>query len=138
MWNYWGYRPDGYSYQTADEARTAQGGGPNYPLLLNPSLAYSHPTMSGYMNTPRNVVANSLSNRYAPPSTIITHCIYHRVGQSNLDKPTDLYYSATPTAGLGSRDLILFLDSSVKNLEVTNFPSSGPGGTSQWQQQRFP
>ncbi len=56
VWNYWGYRSDGFAYST-DEAA--------YKGLLRKSRVPSR-------NYPR------LANRFTPDYTIITHCIHHR------------------------------------------------------------
>lgn len=134
VWNYWGYRDDGYSYQSASDAAASQGSGPLYEFLLNPGAAYSHPNVTPYSGV-KNVVAKSLSNRYATGDTIITHCIYHRTSTSNLNSPSNLY--SVPADDIGARDIVVLLDGTVKTLDVSNFKTSAVGGKSQWQVQKF-
>ncbi len=136
VWNYWGYRTDGYSYQSASEAAAAQGSGPVYEFLLDKNKAYNHPYAPATPASPqKNLVEKSLSNRYATSDTIITHCIYHRTTSSGLNFPTELYM--TPANDKGARDIVLLLDGRVKTLDVSNFTTSAAGGKSQWQVQKF-
>lgn len=142
VWNYWGYRADGYAYQSAQEAATAQGSGPAYPYLVIKNSPYNHAQASGFiLNNARNVVENSLSNRFASKSTIITHCVYHRlITANNLNNPSELYYNADPTAGQNTRDIVLLLSGEAKNLNVYGADSAGKqwgdaGGS--WQTQKF-
>ena len=133
VWNYWGFNDEGYAYQSASEAAAAQGGGPTYPFLVRKTSAYNHQLAAGYVpSSPKNVVANSMSNRYAGKNTIITHCIYHRIQGSDLNSHTELYYSADPAAGLNAKDIVLFLDGSAKTLDVAEFKNN-----MQWQNQDF-
>jgi len=142
VWNYWGYRPDGYAYRNATEAAAANSGASN-PLLVYKTSPYIHPSApappappAGVQYPARNVVENSLSNRYASPTTVVTHCIYHRMNNSQLNAPIELYYAADPAAGTGARDLVLLLDSSVKNWDVNDFNTPATG--SKWQVQKWP
>jgi len=55
-----------------------------------------------------------LENRFAPPDTIITHCVYHRLPTSSTDAAYNIYSN-----GQGAKDIILRLDGSAKVLDVT-------------------
>ena len=137
VWNYWGYRADGYAYQSAQEAATANGTAP-YTYLAYKSSPYNHPqatTPAFNASAPRNVVEHSLSNRFAPKATVITHCVYHRLPTAkNLNQPSELYYNTTdPTAGQGARDIILLLGGETKTVDVA---SEGVAG-GKWQTHRF-
>ena len=140
VWNYWGYRADGYAYQSAQEAGLANNTAP-YTYLAYKSAPYNHPQattspLSFNPSAPRNVVEHSLSNRYAPKSTIITHCVYHRLPTaSNLNQHSELYYSTDPTAGQGAKDIILLLSGEARTLDVASFPADTTG--SKWQTQKF-
>ncbi len=134
-WNYWGYRADGYAYQGAQEAADANPAPSLY--LVNKTTGYNHPqatTPAFNFGAPRNVVEHSLSNRYAPKDTIITHCVYHRLPTaSNLNNPSELYYSTDPTVGQNARDIVLLLSGEAKPLDVS--PWGNANG--QWQTQKF-
>jgi prepilin-type N-terminal cleavage/methylation domain-containing protein len=140
VWNYWGYRADGYAYQSAQEAGEANNTSP-YTYLAYKSAPYNHPQavtapLSFNPNAPRNVVEHSLSNRYAPKSTIITHCVYHRLPTANnLNQHSELYYTPAtdPTAGQGAKDIILILSGEAKTLDVS---SEGVAG-GKWQTHKF-
>lgn len=119
VWNYYGYDMDGFAYLTGAEATTAAISNPN--LLLKPTA----PPWSV-----ANPIQNSLSNRFAPTSTIITHCIYHRMPTSNLNSPGEIY--SDPTNGSGARDIILRLDQSAKAVDVSQFKAKNF-----WQSQNF-
>ncbi len=79
-----------------------------------------------------NPLRYSLSNRFAPAGTIITHCVYHRAqtgrGVSGPN-PRDLYANG---AG-GARDLVLRADGTVKSYDVTQWQSPPGGHVSFWQ-----
>jgi hypothetical protein len=138
VWNYWGYRDDGYAYQSPDEAKTARDAivAPDPKRdLVNDGAAYNHPLASGYDPLlPRNLVKHSLSNRYAPKETVVTHCIFHRIQTArNLNGHTELYYNTTdPTAGQSAKDIVLFLSGDVKTHDVADWKTTG-----QWQAQKF-
>ncbi|HEX9996009.1 MAG TPA: type II secretion system protein, partial [Abditibacterium sp.] len=87
VWNYWGYRNDGFNYRDETEAQTATGTACSVatpcPNLLNPTANYDRRT---------NPIKFSMSNRFAPSSTIITHCIHHRLPTAdNLNSAGELY-----------------------------------------------
>lgn len=136
VWNYWGYRADGYAYQSPQEAASANNTAP-YNYLAYKSAPYNHPqatTPAFNANAPRNVVEHSLSNRYAPKSTVITHCVYHRLPTaSNLNNPSELYYTSDATAGQGAKDIVLLLSGEAKVLDVA---SDGVAG-GKWQTHKF-
>ena len=135
VWNYWGYRPDGYAYQSAPEAAAANPAPSLY--LIDKINPYNHQQLGTPpfdVTKPRNVVEHSLSNRYAPKNTVITHCVYHRLPTaSKLNNPQELYYNADPTVGQGAKDLILLLNGEVKTLDV----ASAGDANGQWQTQKF-
>lgn len=135
VWNFWGYRPDGYAYVSEADAK-GNNGGPTgsattstctttpCPNLLQPTAPFSRQN---------NPVKFSLSNRFAPPTTIITHCVYHRLPTAkNLNNPIELYADAGNSAN--ARDVVLRLDGSTKAAEVTTWgpPTAAP---TLWQKQ---
>lgn len=119
LWNFWGYDERGYAMSGQTETLRPE-------VLVNPALPY---------DGRRNPVRFSLSNRFASPQTIITHCIYHRNSTSRLKNPTDLYNPADPSAGLGASDIILRLDGTVKLRDVSGFKGNGTSTGNQWQVQ---
>lgn len=131
VWNYWGYRDDGFAYSTATEAKAGTPTGS--PLLVVPLVGttpqnFSHPTAG---DTTTNVIKYSMSNRFAPSSTIITHCVFHRVATANrLSAPGDLYGPA-PLDSNNARDIVLKLDGSVKAVNVSGWQAP----TNLWQNQ---
>lgn len=123
VFNFYGYRKDGFilSSPTGVDAEVKTGSGA--AILKNPAAAYNP------ANPLLNPVNYSLSNKYAPASTIITHCVYHRPQTANdLALPTDLYQTPTtvPGDGTGARDIVLRLDLSAKAVDVStwNMPQS--------------
>ncbi len=118
VFNYWGYRPNGFTLENPAQVALVAGvaTGATYPLLRDPSQPYN-------ASSPlQNPVKYSLSNRFAPPSTIMTHCVHHRPNTANdLALPTDLYQTPTPIAGdgTGARDIILRVDGTVKVTDVS-------------------
>lgn len=127
VWNYWGYRADGYAYQSAEEAAVPYN--TTFTWLVDKTRPYNHPNAPATYNPviPKNVVEYSLSNRYAPRKTIIAHCVYHRLPTANdLNQPAELYYSTDPTAGNNTRDLIVLLSGDVRTLDVSSWPANTP------------
>ncbi len=115
VWNFFGYNSNGFELRVKPQVE--QRLDPNKPFN-----AHSNP--SKY----------SLSNRFAPPSTIITHCIYHRTATSNLSSPYLLRKG--DASGLGAKDVVLRVDGSVKVTDVSEF--EGPSGKptdNRWQVQ---
>jgi prepilin-type N-terminal cleavage/methylation domain-containing protein len=139
VWNYWGYKTDGTAYTTpaAAAAATWPPGSPTpaqsvLDLLTDPSRSYNEASITGYDSTqPFNGMKYSLSNRYAPATTIITHCIYHRLPTSNLALASDVYVPAESENAKGAKDIILRLDGSARAFDITEF------NTSKWQKQNF-
>ena len=129
-WNYWGYSTKGYALPTEGDAQSVATG--NRSLLLNPL-----PATRVYDKT-SNPIKYSLSNRFAPDTTIITHCMYHRLNTAkNLNGPLELYATAAdnPNGGENTRDIVLRLDGSAPAIDVSqwNQPTPGP---SKWQLQQ--
>ncbi len=136
VFNYWGYKDNGFALTSPAGVAALVGTGSPQPLLSDPSGQYDPVT---------NPIKYSLSNRYAPSSTIITHCIFHRPNTANdLALPTDLYQTppymtATPIPGdgTGARDIVLRLDGTAKVLDVSAFKTPGtPTKPEKWQIQR--
>ena len=126
VFNFYGYRNDGFILSGPDGVTAAVGTGPKYPLLRNPDAPYS---VDG------NPFKYSLSNKYAPASTIITHCVYHRPNTANdVALPAELYKPA-PVDSTGARDIILRLDGSARATDVsgTDWHSSVATDPSKWQ-----
>jgi type II secretory pathway pseudopilin PulG len=137
VWDYWGYRKvngtgctatatsvsdcAGTAYRDSTEASAAATA--DTTLLVSPSLAY---------NSKTNPIKYSMSNRYAPASTIITHCVYHRLptATGKLSDPYQVYIDTTN--GAGARDIILRLDGSAKALDISQFATNG-----YWQKPTF-
>ncbi len=125
VWNYWGYRADGFAYQQPNEVVAAFSASPANALpveLVLPSQPYNPRFNGSLLNTatPENPFKYSLSNRNAPPTTIITHCVYHRLQTGNsLNTPGDLYVVDPGVDGSNTRDIILLLDGSTKTIDVS-------------------
>jgi type II secretory pathway pseudopilin PulG len=148
VWNYWGYRVDqgtncsdtdvsgckGTAYSDAEVSGYPNPSDPetyinsDYATALGgkPAFQISGTTDLDITRLPR------LANRFAPPSTIITHCVFHRLPSSNIAGAYDLY--ADTTNSQGAKDIILRLDGTAKVLDVSgaNFADS-----SNWALQRF-
>ena len=137
VFNYWGYRKDGFILSSPAGVATEVGTTTPQPLLVNPAVAYDA------ANPQANPIKYSLSNRFAPVTTIITHCVYHRPQTANdIALPTDLYQTPTPIQGdsKGARDIVLRLDGSAKAVDVStwNLPAAvtTPATPPQWQLQK--
>lgn len=134
VWNYWGYRRDGFAYATPIEAQTANGGGTTCAAtpataqcldLQNPSANYSIQS---------NPVKYSMSNRFAPSTTIVTHCVFHRLQTAdNINFPSELYGPA-PISSTNAKDIVLRIDGSVKAIDVAKWNPAAPAD-SVWQKQ---
>ena len=144
VFNYWGYKKDGFTLNSPAEVEKEVGAAAS-PLLRDPNTAYDA------ANPLKNPFAYSLSNRYAPATTIITHCVYHRPNTANdLALPTDLYNTANqvpapaapvPGDGTGARDIILRLDGTAKLTDVSTpawntVSAANPPAQPLWQVQR--
>ena len=120
LWNYFGYDATGVAYKSAADAETANPAdraAPPMPtagwpvinsLLADPTNAY---------DVRRNPVKYSLSNRYAPAQTIITHCVFHRAQTSDMNGPTDPLLT-------GARDIILRVDGAAKLSSLDNYAAA--------------
>lgn len=138
VWNYWGYRDNGFAYTSP--AGAAAGTPKGSPLLVTPRNSqnvdqlYAHPLKG---DTSVNVLKYSMSNRFAPPSTIITHCVHHRLQTAkNLTTNGELY--KVPADSTNAKDIVVRLDGSTKAVDVTqwNTPDpAGPPSNNSWQTQ---
>lgn len=125
-WNYWGYDTDGFAYPSSNAAATGTLAGS--PLLMNPTDSNNNPLS---FDVRKNKVRNSLSNRFAPSSTIITHCVYHRVQTANdLFAPGELGYAGDAS---NVRDMVLRLDGSTKSVDVSPWKTNA--ADNKWQTQ---
>ena len=134
VFNYWGYRKDGFILSSPAGVAAEVGTTTPQPLLRDPASTYNT------ANPLANPVKYSLSNRYAPATTIITHCVYHRPNTANdIALPTDLYQTPTtvPGDGTGARDIVLRLDGSAKPVDVSQW-NTAPSATipPMWQLQK--
>lgn len=113
VFNYWGYKNDGFTY--LNQGQAAAAGNADITLLRNQT--------PGAIYDPRNnPIKYSLSNRFALSNTIITHCVYHRPQTAaDLAQPTDLY--GTIGNGAGARDIVLRLDGTAKVTDVSAWAS---------------
>jgi prepilin-type N-terminal cleavage/methylation domain-containing protein len=160
LWNYWGYRAvndaatctstntagcAGTAYQSPTEALAAVAtSGFDQSLLLDATPA-NKPTTAALLK--KNPFKYSLSNRYAPTSTIITHCVFHRMptASGKLYAPYEIYDTASAAAAMGARDIILRLDGTARVLDVTGTQFSTAStptapatvGTTNWQKQNW-
>lgn len=153
-WNYFGYNAQGYAYTSPADAASD----PALPKLLKTPVTTTTPAFDAaawatdagdpnYGSYLTNPVASSLSNRYAPGTTIITRCVYHRLPTGkNINSPELLYPKAdgtydpagtAPTADSAAAiDLVLRLDNSLTRPQVGTFQAPADG-TSNWQTQNF-
>ena len=136
VFNYWGYLENGFTMTSPAGVAAEVGTTTPQPLLRDPNSPYVETNPLG------NPIKYSLSNRFAPATTIITHCVYHRPNTANdLALPTDLYQ--TPTLiegdGTGARDIVLRLDGSAQAIDVSQWNTAANGNTTtppQWQLQK--
>ena len=138
LWNYWGYRaadvaanctPTGtdvsgcagtaYTSPTQVEA-AAPTVGTGTDLLRSDPIRANFTTDADYRNPQRNPIKYSLSNRFAPTSTIITHCVYHRMPTAS-GKLAGPFQITDATKGNQARDVVLRLDGSARVLDVSKF-----------------
>lgn len=111
-WNFWGYTEEGFALPSRTEAEAAASTATN--RLNAPAGAFSWGE-DGIDNT----IKFSLSNRFAPPSTILTHCVFHRVQTAtDLAFPGELATAPSQSAAF-ARDLVLRLDGSAKAIDVS-------------------
>ncbi len=150
LWNYWGYRAAdtavptatsgsngtraanadilyGTAYATAGEANTGntnQGGTTSpYPHLVDETQPFNYRKQPS-VTSPDNLVELSMSNRYAPGNTIITHCPFHRPNTSNLNNLTEAYDGTKTAQAKGARDIVLRLDGSAATVDISQFKTS--------------
>lgn len=127
MWNFYGYDYDGKALKTEQYVTAAIFSDSTYqnyllyPTQYNPAQGFTART---------NPMKYSLANRFAPSSTIVTHCIYHRLPTSNLSKPDDLYTDTVNAQG--AKDIILRLDGTAKTYDVASFKAADS-----WRNQTF-
>ena len=137
-YNYWGYDADGFAYPDASTAATNTSTGSL--LLVVPKdgagtdLQFYHssmgpPTAAQKQRPQRNVLRYSLANRFAPPSTIVLHCMFHRVQTAdNLIAPGQLGDASAGSGSKNARDIVLRLDGSAKSVNVSEWNPT-PGAT---------
>jgi prepilin-type N-terminal cleavage/methylation domain-containing protein len=99
--------PDNY----AAVFQTTQVNG-KYPYLIDPGAAWDATTNPvDITKFPR------LINRFAPPNTIITQCVFHRLPTTNVVGNYDIYNA--DGSGQGAKDIILRLDGTAKVIDVS-------------------
>lgn len=153
VWNYWGYRAvdntatckpgttdvsecAGTAYQTDDAAYVTQfqtyattGTPADTRWLTDPTQPFDATTNPvSVAKLPR------LANRFAPTSTIITHCVYHRLptASGKIFAPYEIYDTTDPSKGALAKDIVLRRDGSAKVLDVSQFNTNG-----NWAKQNF-
>lgn len=109
LWNYWGYKADGTAYPAVTAPASSA-------LLVDPGAPF---------DARRNPINYSLSNRYAPAMTVITHCVFHRTQMSDMGAPNEADIKP------GARDIILRVDGSAKSAAVDVYS----GANNWWQVQ---
>ncbi len=135
VFNYWGYRKDGFILSSPVGVNAEVTSGSGKGILRDPATTVAYDPA----NPLSNPVKYSLSNRFAPTSTIITHCVYHRPQTANdLALPTDLYATPAIGDGTGARDIVLRLDMTAKTVDVSAPTWNTVNGTTLplWQIQR--
>jgi hypothetical protein len=133
MWNYWGYDRNGVAFNTEREAADFIGTDDDRRRTL---LRLGDSTQAFDRRT--NPIKNSLSNRYAAPTTIITHCVFHRPQTANdITSPEQLYASGNVQRAVGARDIILRLDGTTKPYDVADFATAADDEPTKWQSQDF-
>jgi len=122
VWNYFGYNAVGVAAANGVTAASINAAG-----RVDPGSAYDGDT---------NPIKYSLSYRYAPPETIVTHCVYHRLPTARrVDRPELLYDNSSDPKD--ARDIVLRLDGSVRSLDVTGFATNRGSGLTTWQEPIF-
>jgi prepilin-type N-terminal cleavage/methylation domain-containing protein len=112
VWNYYGYNEQGLAlknYLVADTESKKPG---KNTLLYNPAKPYDKDS---------NVFKYSLSNRFAPVETIVTHCIFHRTQTSDMNTPGEAVQK-------NARDVILRLDGAATTADISTFEVVPAGG----------
>jgi prepilin-type N-terminal cleavage/methylation domain-containing protein len=135
VWNYWGYRKTGFAYQSDEMPVTNP----------NTDLKYLHATYATDLTasderrflrdparTYNTTVAQTdpaynpldlqklprMANRYAPETTIVTHCLYHRVPTSNLATPQDLHTATEAANAAGAKEILIRLDGTTEVVDA--------------------
>jgi len=138
VWNYWGTRDDGFTYATPSLAAAATpltGTPAENRLLVTPGQPYNQQYATGFNASAReNVIKYSLSNRFAPPSTIITHCIHHRLQTANSVNSAGELYGPAPVDSANVKDVVIRLDGNAKAVYVSQWNTADPA-TNLWQTQ---
>ena len=125
-WNYWGYDADGFAYPGPTQAATGTPNGS--PLLINPTDSSNNALA---FDQRKNKLRSSLSNRFAPTSTIITHCVWHRLQTANdIIAPGQMGYGGDAQ---NARDIVLRLDGSTKSVNTSTWKTDATGN--RWQTQ---
>ncbi len=149
LWNYWGYRSvdntakctatdvsecAGTAYLNANATKTAEGGtGWDATLLMDPTNLFNSRLSTAFDTArPENVLKYSLANRFAPTSTIITHCVYHRLPTAGGKISAPFEVTTDPTNGGLARDIVLRRDGSAKVMDISKFHDNG-----NWAKQNF-
>jgi len=116
VWNFYGYiadgtANDGTAYKTAQEASDATSGAatPDKTRLVNMAADY---------DARKNPIKYSMSNRFAPSDTIITHCVFHRTQTSAAISPTE---APLP---VGAVDIVLRVDNSAKLTDISGYATA--------------
>lgn len=139
VWNYWGTRNDGFTYASPQDALADTPNGST--LLVTPKIGTVNqpynPSVNGTLLDPNfrlNVLKYSMSNRFAPPATIITHCIHHRLPTANNLASAGELYGPLPADSTNARDIVVRLDGSAKAVDVSQWKTNDPT-TNVWQTQ---
>jgi len=130
-YNYWGYNVDGLAYPDSTTAANTPDGS---PLLRTPTHAPTAPAtmpVNNRYDARKNPIRYSLSNRFAPGSTIITHCMFHRV--QTADDLTAAGLMSYGGKSVNARDIVLRLDGTAKAVLVPEWKSDPTGN--KWQNQ---
>ncbi len=143
VWNYWGYRAAdepatcsatnasgcaGTAYQTSALAAAAvTASGFDKTLLFNPAAPPTNET-----EFVKNPLKYSLANRFAPTSTIITHCVYHRLPTASGRISAPYLVTTDPINGAMARDIVLRRDGTAKVLDISQFNTNN-----NWAKQNF-
>lgn len=98
VWNYYGYDADGVANQS----------------VTAPAVDTLRVDKDAPFDIRLNPIKYSMSNRYAPPETVVTHCVFHRPQTSRMNVPTEPLQT-------GARDVVLRLDGSAKTYDVSTF-----------------
>jgi len=129
VWNYWGYKNDGFAYLESELNNNPTPPG-EYKLAPAYITALTDGGEKRYLRNPAddyNATSNPLdpqklprmANRFAPESTIITHCVYHRLPDSKgLASPADLYKTGEEANAAGAKEIVLRLDGRADTVDA--------------------